>query len=379
MTPFDQPILVTRPYLPPIERVHALLDEVWHNHWLTNRGPLLARFQQTLAGLFGIDTNQMALFANGTLAMDLTLRTMGLPPGGRVITTPFTFVATGSAIVNAGLEPVFVETRPEDATLDPQAVEAAIDERTVAIAPVHVFGMPCQLDALQDIADRHNLRLLYDAAHCTGVSVNGQSIGAFGHASMFSLHATKLFHAVECGVITSPDPDLIRRLSRLKNFGYDGPVRIVPGGTNAKISEVHAAVGLACCEDFHAILQRRREQATRYRRNLADTPGIDLFPLPGPEVEYNYSYMPILVDPEQYGCDSDQLEQRLKELNVFTRRYFFPLLNDVEAFAHCPVRGELPVARHIADRVLCLPVYHELTMDAVDRICEMVIQRQQSA
>lgn len=374
MKPFPQPIMVTRPYLPPLERVEALVAEAWDNHWLTNRGPLLERFRQRLAELFGVPVEQMALFANGTLAMELTLRTMGLPAGGRVITTPFTFVGTVTAILTAGLEPVFVDVRADDATLDPDAVEAAIDDRTVAIAPVHVYGIPCQLEALQAIADRHGLKLFYDAAHCTGVKVDGRCIGEFGHASMYSLHATKLFHAVECGVITSTDNDLVQRLRRRKNFGFAGPTAIVPGGTNAKLSEMHAAVGLACCEDFDAILEQRRRQVMRYRQNLAQTPGLSLFPLPGSNVTYNFCYMPVLIDPKAYGRDSDALEQGLKEYNVYPRRYFHPLLCDTEAFAQVMIAGELTNARLLAERVLCLPLYHDLSLNSVDRVCEIIRQ-----
>ena len=255
MKRFESPILVTQPFLPPIEQVQERMHEIWDTRWLTNDGPMHKRFEQRLREVLNVE--HLALFANGTLAMELALRALELPEGGRVLTSPFTFVATANAITNARLEPVFVDVCKDSILLDPTAVESAIDERTVAIAPVHVYGLPCDLDAFQQLADHHGLKLVYDAAHAIGTTVDGQCIGKFGHASMFSLHATKLFHAVECGLITSPDADLIDRLNRLKNFGITGMTTMEAGGTNAKLSELHAAIGVVNCDYFDEILKRR--------------------------------------------------------------------------------------------------------------------------
>ncbi|MHC4563203.1 MAG: DegT/DnrJ/EryC1/StrS family aminotransferase [Planctomycetota bacterium] len=372
MRRFEEPILVTRPFLPPLAAVQNGLAEVWANQWLTNNGPVLAQFESHL--LQYCQAPAAKLFANGTLAMELAFRALGLT-AGEVITTPFTFVATANAIENAGLKPVFVDIRADDYTIDPVAVEQAVTDHTVAIAPVHVFGSPCRHEAIERIAEQRSLRIVYDAAHAFGVTVDGQSIGLLGDVSMVSLHATKLLHSVEGGMLISRDSDLLDRAAQMANFGIAGKMDIVGPATNAKMSELHALVGRECLKYADDIIRRRQEQVLLYRSLLANAPGIRLPVLPEEStVAYNYAYMPIEVVADEFGRDRDGLAEELNALNVFPREYFFPLLTDTEAFREAKVAGDVSVARTVAGRVLCLPVYHTLDSEAIERICGMVCE-----
>lgn len=366
---FDQPIYVTQPYLPDHEEFCQGLREIWDNRWLTNNGPVLQRYTKKLIKLFG--TENVCLFNNGTLALQIALQGMGI--SGEVITTPFTFVATTHALYWNKIRPVFVDIEPDYYTLDPEKVEAAITPWTTAILPVHVYGHPCQLDALADIARRHNLRLIYDAAHAFGVTVNGRSIAHYGDLSMFSFHATKLYHSIEGGLLTFQDAGLKQAFDYLKNFGFKNETEVVMPGTNAKMNEFQALMGEMVLQHVPDIILSRKGLYHRYRELLGDIPGIKL-PTPfGSEVTYNYAHMPIEVDEQEFGLSRDRLYEELKKYNILARRYFYPLLNDFACYRSISITDPLTVARQVAERILTLPLYSELSETDVEKICQIII------
>ena len=366
--PFEKPIHVTRPFLPPIEEFTAALQEIWDNQWLTNNGPVLQRFTRQLSHYF--ETDNVCLFNNGTLALQIGLQGMGI--SGEVITTPFTFVATTHALYWNKIRPVFVDIEPDYYTLDPEKVEAAITPWTTAILAVHVFGNPCDVHALGDIARRHNLKLIYDAAHCFGVQIGGKPIAHFGDMSMFSFHATKLFHSLEGGLLTFRDSGLKQTFDYLKNFGFKNELEVVMPGTNAKMNELQALMGSQVLSHIDEIVAKRRELDTVYRERLREVPGIRVAPLPADDVRYNYAYFPVEVDEEEFGMSRDSLYEKLKEYNVFTRRYFYPLVCDYSCYRGISVNGPLKVARSVSSRILALPLYDSLGCAQVETICNFV-------
>ena len=368
MKGFDKPIYVTRPFLPPIEEFAAGLQEIWNTQWLTNNGPVLQRFTRQLSHYF--QTDNACLLANGTLALQIGLQGMGI--SGEVITTPFTFVATTHALFWNKIRPVFVDIEPGYYTLDPEKVEAAITPWTTAILAVHVFGYPANLHALADVARRHNLKLIYDAAHAFGVEVGGRSIAHFGDMSMFSFHATKLYHCLEGGLLTFKDSGLKSTFNYLKNFGFKSQVEVVMPGTNAKMNEMQALMGIHVLKYLDEIVEKSRQIDALYRERLNTVPGIHI-PPPFPEdIRYNYAYMPIEVDENEFGMSRDALYEKLKEYNIFTRRYFYPLICDFACYQNIPVADPLKTARGVAERILILPIYYDLEFEQVERVCEVV-------
>ena len=291
--PFDQPIYVARPFLPPLSEFQEGLEEIWASGWLTNNGPMVQKFQRELCRYF--DLENLCLFNNGTLALQIALQGMGL--SGEVITTPFTFVATTHALYWNKIRPVFVDIEPDHYTLDPARVEAAITPWTTAILAVHVYGYPCRLKALAEVASRHKLALLYDAAHAFGVTVEGRSIAHYGDLSMFSFHATKLFHSAEGGALTFSDPGLKKTFDYLRNFGFENEVEVVMPGTNAKMNELQALVGLQVLGYMDRLVAQRQQIDAAYRRCLKDIPGIHVPSLPAAEVRFNYAYFPVEIEP----------------------------------------------------------------------------------
>jgi dTDP-4-amino-4,6-dideoxygalactose transaminase len=371
--PFKQPITVTRPFLPPLEEFSQGLKEIWETHWLTNRGPVLRRYTQQLANYF--ETDNLCLFNNGTLALQIGLQGMGI--AGEVITTPFTFVATTHALWWNKIRPVFVDIEPDFYTLDPDKVEAAITPWTSAILAVHVYGYPCKLNRLADIARRYNLKLLYDAAHAFGVKVGHRSLAHFGDLSMFSFHATKAYHSIEGGMLTFRDPGLKGTFDYLKNFGFKNEVEVVMPGTNAKMNEMQALMGILALRHLNEITEKRRRITAQYRQRLKEVPGIRLTPEPDPEIEYNYAYVPVEVDAKAFGMDRDSLYEGLKQYNIFTRRYFYPLVCDFACYRNVPTRDDLAVARRVSNQILALPIYDALEVSEVDAICDAVIHLHQ--
>ena len=298
------------------------------------------------------ETENIRLFNNGTLALQIALQGMGI--GGEVITTPFTFVATTHALFWNKARPVFVDIEPDYYTLDPAKVEAAITPWTTAILAVHVFGYPCKLHALADIARRHNLRVIYDAAHAFGVTVGNRSIAHFGDLSMFSFHATKLYHSIEGGLLTFQDSGLKTTFDYLKNFGFKNEVEVVMPGTNAKMNEMQALMGLQVLGHLDDIISNRRNISEMYRERLKGVPGIRMSPPLPSDVCWNYGYVPIEVDEKEFGLSRDQLCEKLREHNVFARRYFYPLIPDFACYSAVSVKDPLTVARRVADQILTL-------------------------
>ncbi|MGD0812276.1 MAG: DegT/DnrJ/EryC1/StrS family aminotransferase [Verrucomicrobiota bacterium] len=366
--PFEKPIYVTRPFLPPLADFTSGLQEIWSNKWLTNNGPALQRFQKELCRYF--KTDNLCLFNNGTLALQIALQ--GLQLSGEVVTTPFTFVATTHALYWNKIRPVFVDIEPEHYTLDPARVEEAITPWTTAILAVHVYGYPCRLKELAEIARRHKLLLLYDAAHAFGVTVDGRSIGHYGDLSMFSFHATKLFHSIEGGMLMFSDPGRMKVFDYLKNFGFDGETEVVMPGTNAKMNEFQALMGSQILGHMGGIISRRQQIDALYRTRLKEIPGIHIPRLPSADVEFNYSYFPVEIDAEQFGMDRNQLYSALQRYNVFTRRYFYPLVPEFACYRGLSIKDLLTNARRIAGRILTLPIYDSLGSEDADRICDII-------
>lgn len=372
--PFEKPIYVTRPFLPSREAFCEALQEVWESRRLTNEGPIAKRFARQLSHLF--ETDNVCLFSNGTLALQIALAGMGV--SGEVITTPYTFVATTHALFWNKIRPVFVDIEPDTYTLDPEKVEAAITPWTTAILAVHVYGYPCRVHALADIARRHNLRLVYDAAHAFGVQVGGRPIAHFGDMSMFSFHATKLFHSLEGGMLAFRDSSLKKILDYLKNFGFENEEEVVMPGTNAKMNEIQALMGSMMLDYVDGLIDKRRQIVDVYREQLKDIPGIHLPSPPPDDVKCNNAYMPIEIHARPFGVSRDTLYNHLKDYNVHARRYFYPLVCDFACYRNVALKDPLSVAREVASRILTLPIYPELSHDDVHRICDIIAHLQRS-
>ena len=369
MTPFRDPIYVTSPLLPPLEAVTARLAEVWASRWLTNNGGQHERLESALKAYLGVP--ELSLFNNGTIALIAAVRALGL--SGEVITTPFTFPATPHALAWSGITPVFADIDPVRLTLDPASVERAITPRTTGILGVHVYGVPCDLEGLQQVADRHGLRLIYDGAHAFGTTVNGAGIGTFGDITMFSFHATKLFHTAEGGALACREPAMRERINRLKNFGIEGPEVVSSIGLNGKMNEMQAALGLAVLDCLQDELAKRKTLLELYRRLLGAIPGLSVMTEPA-GVGSSCQYCAIRVDEKRFGRSRDQVHRELQKHNVISRKYFFPLCSDYPCYRDLPsaAAGLLPVATMAAQQVLCLPLYGSLPESTVQCICEII-------
>ena len=368
--PFKQPIYVTRPFMPALDDFKEALNDIWDYKWLTNNGPILKRFNRELCNYF--ETDNICLFTNGTLALQIGLQGMGI--SGEVITTPFTFVATTHALYWNKIRPVFVDIEPDFYTLDPGKVEAAITPWTTAILAVHVYGHPCKLKALADIAHRHNLKLIYDAAHAFGVRVGNKSITHFGDMSMLSFHSTKLFHSIEGGMLSFQDSGLKKNFDYLKNFGFKNEIEVVMPGTNAKMNEMQALMGSMVLGHVDEIIDKRKQITSIYRERLEGVPGIYLRPELPKEVRYNYSYLPVEVHEKEFVVSRDRLCEKLNEYNVYPRRYFYPLICDYACYQSVSVKDPLTVARNVAERILTLPIYYDLALEDVEKICDIIIE-----
>lgn len=369
----QKPITVTSPLLPPLEEFTELLQDIWQRKWLTNNGHYHHELEAALADYLGVP--YISLFTNGTLPLITALQALGLNRG-EVITTPFSFVATTHSLIWNGLTPVFADVDPVYGNLDPAAVEAAITDKTVAIMPVHVYGNPCETEALQRIADKHGLKIIYDAAHAFGVKQNGHSVLEAGDMSTLSFHATKVYNTVEGGALVCQSAEVKRRIDQLKNFGFTGETEVVAPGINSKMDEIRAAYGLLNLRRVDAAIAARKRVAEAYRAALASVPGIRcLHDIPG--VQHNYSYFPIFVDAATYGRTRDELYFHLKEHGILSRRYFYPLIPDFEAYrASLSARAaHIPTARSLADSVICLPMYEALTEANVEKVVNHIVSR----
>ena len=364
----SSPIYVTRPSLPPVEEYERYVREIFESRFLTNCGALHRRLERGLCETLG--TEHLTLFTNGHLALEACIQAFGFG-GGEIITTPFTFVSTSHAIVRSGLTPVFCDIEPDYYTLDPARIEAAITPNTRAILPVHVYGNPCLLGEIERVAAKHNLPVIYDAAHAFGVTVGGRGIASFGDASMFSFHATKSFNAIEGGGVACASEAFAKTLRRLRNFGYDGDEEIELAGGNAKMTEFQAAMGLCNLEHFAREIEKRARVEARYRENLADIPGLSLRPIPR-GVARNYAYLPVTFEPEAFGRTRDEVAEALIAYNIYPRKYFYPLTSLASCYRDRFAPGDTPLARLAAEQVLTLPMYADLALSDVDDICQIV-------
>ncbi len=363
-------INVTRSSVPSFEEYCEEIRPLWESRWLTNMG---AKHQQLQAELENyLQVPHVTLFTNGHIALETVIEAMELPVGGEVITTPFTFASTTHAIVRNGLIPVFCDVNSVDYTMDVSKIEALITEKTVAIVPVHVYGNLCDDNGIREIANRHGLKVVYDAAHAFGAAYHGVSAGALGDASMFSFHATKVFNTIEGGAVCYRDDALVKKLDNYKNFGLNTPLSCVCAAGNGKMSEFQAAMGICNLRHLREEIAKRGEAVKRYRQRLSGVPGITLCP-EQEGVTPNYAYFPAVFDGYKY--DRDQVFQRLNDQGIVARKYFFPLTNSFECYRGLSTAGEekTPVASYIANRVLTLPLFADLIPEDVDRICDIIL------
>jgi dTDP-4-amino-4,6-dideoxygalactose transaminase len=367
---FEEPIHVTRPTLPKLEDFQRKLEPVWASAWLTNDGVLHDELRSALMDHLGVE--HLSLCCNGTVALLLALQAAGID-GGEVITTPFTFPATPHALHWNGVRPVFCDIEDRRYTLDPERIEGLIGPDTRGILPVHVFGYPCDVEAIQSVAERHGLPVIYDAAHMMGVRYRGESILLWGDYSILSFHATKLFSTAEGGAVVSGSESDRRRVDSLKNFGIADEETVIGPGINGKLNELQAAFGLLQLEEIDTEIARRGRLAAIYRERLRDVPGIS-FQAQSPEVDHNHAYFTALVDPQRYGMTRDELWQALKLFNVVTRRYFSPLCSHYPFYASLRSAGQqnLPIAERVAASNLCLPLYGTLEAEAVENVCTII-------
>lgn len=364
----NRPIFVTQPYLPPLEEFTPYLKQIWENKILTNCGPFHQKLEDALCEYLGVE--HIALFSNGTLALITALQALRVT--GEVITTPYSFVATAHSLLWHGNKPVFVDVEPGTLNIDPAKIEAAITPQTTAILPVHCYGNPCDVVAIQKIADNYNLRVIYDACHAFGVRDEGGSVLRHGDLSCISFHATKVFNTFEGGAIVCPDAKTKQRIEHLKNFGFVDETTVVAPGINGKMSEVNAAFGLLQLQHMSTVMQRREEVDGFYREGLKNVKGVHCLPQTASHTR-NYSYFPILVEPD-YPLRRDELYQKLKEQSINGRRYFYPLISEFPMYRGLPssASSNLPIATQAAQKVLCLPIYPALTRQDQQRVIDVI-------
>ncbi len=362
-------ITVTSPCLPPLEEFIPYLQEIWQNKWLTNNGPLHQQLEKELAEYLGV--KYISVFSNGTLALITALQALNIT--SEVITTPFSFVATTHSLWWNKIKPVFVDIEPEYLNLDPAKIEAAITPQTTAIMPVHVYGNPCKVDEIQHIADKHGLKVIYDAAHAFGVEINGNSVLNYGDLSVLSFHATKVYSTIEGGAIICHTQEMKHHIDNLKNFGFRGETVVEEPGINAKLNEVQAAYGLLQLKYVDSFIARRKEITELYRSFLKDVAGIRcLEDMEG--VTHGYSYFPILIDKKKFGKSRNSVYEYLKSHNIYSRRYFYPLISNFEPYNKLESSNpqNLQIATQVAEDVLCLPIYVELENQQVEQIIDYI-------
>lgn len=357
-------ILVTSPLLPDLQDFNNYLRQIWDSKWLTNNGSFHQQFEKALAEYLGVE--YISVFTNGTLPLITALQALGLKKG-EVITTPYSFVATTHSIWWNQLKPVFVDVEPTTGNIDPAKIEAAITEETVAIMPVHVYGQPCDNERIDAIAKRHNLKVIYDAAHAFGVCKDGKSILEWGDVSTLSFHATKVFGTIEGGALICHSAEMKYQIDNLKNFGFRGETIVEAPGINGKMDEVRAAFGLLNLKQIDAAIEARHNVAMRYREVIDKIEGLSYL-VEQSDIRYNYGYFPIFVDEARYGISRDALYEKLKANNIFGRRYFYPLISTFEPYKDFPSAApeNLPIATKMAEQVLCLPMHHALSEEDVE-------------
>ncbi|APM40294.1 DegT/DnrJ/EryC1/StrS family aminotransferase [Clostridium kluyveri] len=361
-------IQVTRSSMPYFEEYVEEIKDLWKSHWLTNMGVKHRQLEREL--LEYLNVSNITLFTNGHLALENIISTLDLT--GEVITTPFTFASTTHAIVRNGLKPVFCDINPDDYTIDADKLESLITERTSAIVPVHVYGNVCNVEKIGKLANKYNIKVIYDAAHAFAVTVNGISIANFGDASMFSFHATKVFNTIEGGAVTFQDEKLYKKLNELKNFGITGCESVGYVGGNAKMNEFQAAMGICNLRHVDGEIEKRKFVVEKYAERLNNIKGIKICK-PRRGVKSNYAYFPLVFDG--YKVNRNEIFEKLKSQDIFARKYFYPLTNSFECYKGRFDAGKTPVARYISDRVLVLPLYADLDLEDVNRICDVILDK----
>lgn len=364
-------IMVTESSMPSFEEYIEEIRPLFESRWLTNMGPIYKKFQNKLKEYLGVP--EMSLFVNGHMALEMAIHAMGLrKPGGEVITTPFTFVSTTHAIVRNDLTPVFCDIKRDDYTLDPEKIEALITDKTVAIVPVHVYGNICDVERIEEIAKKHNLKVIYDAAHAFGVRYKGVGIGNFGDATMFSFHATKVFNSIEGGGIVYHDKQFQSQLHDLKNFGIHGKEDVVGIGGNAKLDEFRAAMGICNLRHIDEYIEARKKVFERYMERLSGIPGIILSKTQE-DVVTNYSYFPVYFDEKKFGKSRDLVYEELENWEIYARKYFYPAVNELSCYKD-KFPQNTPIAHDVSKHILTLPMYEQLALEDVDRICDIILE-----
>lgn len=364
-------INVTRSSMPSFKEYIEEIKPVFESRWLTNMGPIHKRLEAALKDYLGVP--EISLFVNGHLALETAIHVLGLrKDGGEVITTPFTFVSTTNAIVRNGLKPVFCDIKPDDYTMDPAKIEALITENTVAIVPVHVYGNVCDVEAIEAIAKKHNLKVIYDAAHAFGVTYKGKGIGSYGDASMFSFHATKVFHTIEGGCVTFKDSQFMTDFENFKDFGLQADGDVYEFCGNAKLDEFRAAMGICNLRRIDECLVNRKAAYERYHERLKGVAGLRINPKQE-NVVRNYAYYPLYLDKSVFGKSREDVLAELNEQEIYARKYFYPAINDMKVYVETYGESNTPIAHNASLNVLCLPLFEELTVEDVDRICDIIL------
>ena len=368
MKSFEHPIYVTRPMLADLQEVNIELQEIWGSQWLTNNGAKHQQLEEELKKVLRV--HNLSLFNNGTIALLVAIQALML--SGEVITTPFTFPATPHALAWNKITPVFCDIDEKTLTINVEKIGELVSPRTTGILGVHVYGRPCNVNSIQEIADHHNLKVIYDAAHAFGAEIDGLGIGTFGDISMFSFHSTKLFHTLEGGALTFNTPELKQKIDLLKNFGIKNEEEVVMPGINGKLNEIQAAIGLINLRHIEVERQKRYQIIKKYKEQLNGLLGVQVFEIPE-DVKNSYQYFMIRIGDE-FSLSRDEVYSELKKYNVFTRKYFYPLCSDYDCYKHIPSASpeNLPVAHKIVKEVLCMPLYGALQLDEVEKICDLI-------
>lgn len=362
-------IFVTRSSMPPYEEYIEMIKSLWDSHWLTNMGSFHQKLEKELQEYLEVDN--VSLMVNGHMSLELAIQAMDFPRGSEIITTPFTFISTTHAIIRNGLEPVFCDIKMSDYTIDESKIEELITEKTVAIIPVHVYGQICNIEEIERVAYKYNLKVIYDAAHAFGETYKGQNISAFGDASVFSFHATKVFNTIEGGAVCTRNRELYDRIYNLKNFGIRSEELVVSVGANAKMNEFAAVMGLLNLKYLHREIEKRRKIQELYRKFLKEIDGVRILP-EKKDVVYNGAYFPLLFEKQDEKYSRDIVYEQLKKENIYARKYFYPLTADQACFKNKYKNVSLECARYCSQNILVLPVYADLKEDDVLKICKII-------
>ncbi|MBU5332228.1 DegT/DnrJ/EryC1/StrS family aminotransferase [Anaerocolumna aminovalerica] len=360
-------IMVARSSMPPFEEYVKEIQSLWDTAWLTNMGRLHKEFEEKLVSFLKVP--YISLFCNGHLSLELLLQALKLE--GEVITTPFTFISTTHAIVRNGLTPIFCDINKDNYTINVDQIEKLITKKTSAILPVHVYGHVCDTKAIEEIANKYNLKVIYDAAHAFGVTIDGEAVGTFGDASIFSFHATKVFNTIEGGAVTFHDENIGKELYKLKNFGIQSETVVDGVGVNAKMNEFQAAMGICNLRHIDGEVEKRKKVVDRYFENLENIDGLCITK-EQKNVKSNYSYFPIVIDETKFGITRDEIYDELRKENIYARKYFYPLTNQFQCYKGKFDKEQTPIAKYISERVLTLPLYANLELDDVDLICNFI-------